>query len=506
VVHQPLHRKGGRQGGLKHTAAMSSLPNAPYAKDTIAAVATANGKGGIGVVRVSGPHARQVAKELLSKPIAPRQVVYCDFVDAQKLPIDTGIALFFQGPRSFTGEDVLELQGHGGPVVLNMLLRRVLALGVRAADAGEFTQRAFLNDKLDLAQAEAVADLIDAQTEQAVRLANRSLQGVFSQQIQTIVEQVIRLRMLVEATLDFPEEEIDFLEAADARGQLQTILDSMQQLLSRAAQGALLRSGLNVVLAGSPNVGKSSLLNALAGQEIAIVTPIAGTTRDKVVQAISIEGIALNIIDTAGLRETKDTVEQIGIERTWQEIESADLVLHLRAWDQALVHDETQQTIDSQLATVDADALLDSIRARLSQAQGRRTPIIQVMNKVDLSANQLPRIVTMFDEQNTAQIVVHCSARLGLGLDLLRQEILKCVGWQNTGDDLILARERQLVAMSKANEHTLFAQEHVGLGNSRLDLMAEELRLAQAQLSSITGQFTADDLLGEIFSRFCIGK
>ncbi len=474
---------------------MTSLPKVSYVKDTIAAVATANGKGGIGVVRVSGPNARLVAKELLSKPIVPRQVLYCDFVDAQRTAIDTGIALFFQGPHSFTGEDVLELQGHGGPVVLNMLLRRVLALGVRAADAGEFTQRAFLNDKLDLAQAEAVADLIDAQTEQAVRLANRSLQGVFSQQIQTIVEQVIRLRMLVEATLDFPEEEIDFLEAADARGQLQTILDSMQQLLSRAAQGALLRSGLNVVLAGSPNVGKSSLLNALAGQEIAIVTPIAGTTRDKVVQAISIEGIALNIIDTAGLRETKDTVEQIGIERTWQEIESADLVLHLRAWE-----------IDSQLATVDPDALLDSIRARLSQAQSRRTPIIQVMNKVDLSTNQSPRVETLTDEQNSPQTVVHCSARLALGLDLLRQEILKCVGWQNSGDDLILARERQLVAMRKAHQHTVFAQGHAALGNSRLDLMAEELRLAQAQLSSITGQFTADDLLGEIFSRFCIGK
>jgi tRNA modification GTPase len=485
---------------------MSSLPNAPYAKDTIAAVATANGKGGIGVVRVSGPQARQVAKELLSKPIVPRQVLYCDFVDAQNLPIDTGIALFFQGPHSFTGEDVLELQGHGGPVVLNMLLRRVLALGVRAADAGEFTQRAFLNDKLDLAQAEAVADLIDAQTEQAVRLANRSLQGVFSKQIQTIVEQVIRLRMLVEATLDFPEEEIDFLEAADARGQLQTILDSMQQLLSRAAQGALLRSGLNVVLAGAPNVGKSSLLNALAGQDIAIVTPIAGTTRDKVVQAINIEGIALNIIDTAGLRETKDTVEQIGIERTWQEIGSADLVLHLQAWDQELVLDETQHTTDSQLATVNADALLDSIRARLSQAQARRTPIIQVMNKVDLSANHLARVETLLDEQNSPQTVVHCSARLGLGLDLLKQEILKCVGWQNTGDDLILARERQLVAMRKAHQHTVLAQAHAALGNNRLDLMAEELRLAQALLSSITGQFTADDLLGEIFSRFCIGK
>jgi tRNA modification GTPase len=474
---------------------MRFLPNA---KDTIAAVATANGKGGIGVVRVSGPMAQQLALKLLSKPVSPRKAVYCDFIDAQGAPIDSGIALYFQKPHSFTGDDVLELQGHGGPVVLNMLLRRILDLGVRIAEAGEFTQRAFLNDKLDLAQAEAVADLIDAQTEQAVRLANRSLQGVFSAQIQTIVEQVIGLRMLVEATLDFPEEEIDFLEAADARGKLNQILDSMKALLARAAQGALLRNGLNVVLAGSPNVGKSSLLNALAGQDVAIVTPIAGTTRDKVVQAISIEGIAINMIDTAGLRQTDDTVEQIGIERTWQEIERADLVLHLQAWDQ-----------QSSAGARETDALLDSIRARLEQADGRRTPVIQVMNKVDLSANPSARVDKKDEQKNDrtlASVVVHCSARLGLGLDLLRQEILASIGWQNTGDDLILARERQLLAMRQAYEHTLAAQEHAALGNARLDLMAEELRLAQAQLSSITGQFTADDLLGEIFSRFCIGK
>jgi tRNA modification GTPase len=482
---------------------MSALPNS---KDTIAAIATANGKGGIGVVRISGPKARSVANEVLSKPIAARQAVYCDFVDANGAAIDAGIALFFQGPHSFTGEDVLELQGHGGPVVLNMLLRRVVSLDVRVAEAGEFTQRAFLNDKLDLAQAEAVADLIDAQTEQAVRLANRSLQGVFSEQIQTIVEQVIALRMLVEATLDFPEEEIDFLEASDARGQLQIIVDSMQQLLTRAAQGALLRSGLNVVLAGSPNVGKSSLLNALAGQDIAIVTPIAGTTRDKVIQAISIEGIALNIIDTAGLCQTDDTVEKIGIERTWQEIERADLVLHLRAWDEEQLSNNVQHNNDQQFANAAVDPLLDSIRARLSQSQGRRTPIIQVMNKVDLSANQIPRVQTVEQDNEPTQTVVHCSARLGVGLDLLRQEILNSIGWQNAGDDLILARERQLVAMRSACAHALVAGEHALQGNSRLDLMAEELRLAQAQLSSITGQFTADDLLGEIFSRFCIGK
>jgi tRNA modification GTPase len=478
----------------------------PLVKDTIAAVATANGKGGIGVVRISGPRARAVANTLLSKPIVARRVLYCDFVDAQRAVIDSGVALFFQGPHSFTGEDVLELQGHGGPVVLNMLLRRVLELDVRAAEAGEFTQRAFLNDKLDLAQAEAVADLIDAQTEQAVRLANRSLQGVFSQQIQTIVEQVIRLRMLVEATLDFPEEEIDFLEAADARGQLRVILDSMQQLLARAAQGALLRSGLNVVLAGSPNVGKSSLLNALAGQDIAIVTPIAGTTRDKVIQTISIQGIALNIIDTAGLRETNDPVEQIGIARTWQEIEQADLVLHLQAWDQGLVENAASPIKTDREADVTANSLLDRIRLRLGQAHGRWTPIIQVMNKVDLAVNREPRVEHPTDEVDSVQSVVHCSARLGLGLDLLRQEILKSVGWQNTGDDLILARERQLIAIRKATEHALIAQEHAALGNTGLELMAEELRLAQNQLSSITGQFTADDLLGEIFSRFCIGK
>ncbi len=461
------------------------LPN----KDSIAAIATANGKGGIGVVRVSGPAARSVAQQLLNKPIKLRKALYCDFLDAQANPIDTGIALFFQAPHSFTGEDVLELQGHGGPVVLNMLLRRVLQLGVRAAEAGEFTQRAFLNDKLDLAQAEAVADLIDAQTEQAVRLANRSLQGVFSNQINSIVERTIRLRMLVEATLDFPEEEIDFLQTADAQGQLFAIIEALQQLLQRAKQGALLRSGLNIVLAGAPNVGKSSLLNALAGDEVAIVTPIAGTTRDKVVQAISIEGVALNIIDTAGLRQTDEPVEQIGIARTWTEIERSDLVLHVRAADQA--HHAADEV------------LLQTIRERLkgNAAGNHQTPVVQVVNKVDLTANAQPRI-----ERSGNTTTVYVSASKALGIDLLGKALLDSVGWQNSGDDMILARERQLIALRAALNHLMLASQHSELGNRSLDLMAEELRLAQAQLSAVTGQFTADDLLGEIFSRFCIGK
>ena len=455
--------------------------------DTIAAIATAAGKGGIGVVRVSGPSVRAIATRICNKPLLPRQATFCGFLDNQNQVLDQGIALLFKGPHSFTGEDVLELQAHGGPVILQCLLNAVLAIAplTRLARPGEFTERAFLNDKLDLAQAEAVADLIDAQTEQAARLATRSLQGEFSKQVNSLVESVTKLRMLVEATLDFPEEEIDFLEAADARGQLSGLITSLQQLLNGARQGAMLRSGLNVVLVGAPNVGKSSLLNALAGVEVAIVTPIAGTTRDKVVQAIALEGIALNIIDTAGLRETSDTVEKIGIERTWAEVEKADIVLHLQDASAVMGADQ------------DAALILEQLRARIQ----RQVPLLNVMNKIDLLVSSQPSAVARLEGGS-----VWLSARNEIGLDLLRQEVLRLAGWQASGDNIVLARERQLLAMRKALASLLLAAQRAALGNQQLDLMAEELRLAQLQLSSITGEFSADDLLGEIFSRFCIGK
>ena len=453
--------------------------------DTIVAIATAAGKGGIGVVRVSGPAASSIALQICNKPLVARRAVFCGFVDADNQILDQGIALLFKGPHSFTGEDVLELQAHGGPIILQCLLNAVLSFNpaVRLAKPGEFTERAFLNDKLDLAQAEAVADLIDAQTEQAARLATRSLQGEFSTQVHGLVEGVTKLRMLVEATLDFPEEEIDFLEAADARGQLTRLIEQLRQLLSGAQQGALLRSGLNVVLVGAPNVGKSSLLNALAGVDVAIVTPIAGTTRDKVVQAITLEGIALNIIDTAGLRETSDAVEVIGIARTWAEVEKADIVLHLQDASQTQQHQNQSD-------------LIKQLRLRIA----RQVPMLTVMNKIDLISTNDPALAHL----NAG--CVWLSAREGLGLDLLKSEVLRLAGWQASGDNIVLARERQLVAMRKALGSLELAANRAKLGNQQLDLMAEELRLCQLQLSSITGAFSADDLLGEIFSRFCIGK
>ena len=455
--------------------------------DTIAAIATAAGRGGIGVVRVSGPAAQSIARRICDKPLAPRQAVFCGFTDANNDVLDQGIALLFKGPHSFTGEDVLELQAHGGPIILQCLLNAVLTIEpqARLAKPGEFTERAFLNDKLDLAQAEAVADLIDAQTEQAARLATRSLQGEFSKQVHGLVEGVTKLRMLVEATLDFPEEEIDFLEAADARGQLAALIAQLQHLLNGAQQGAMLRSGLNVVLVGAPNVGKSSLLNALAGMDVAIVTPIAGTTRDKVVQPIVLSGIALNIIDTAGLRETDDAVEKIGIERTWAEVEKADLVLHLQ--DASIAYCANHQS----------DQLLAQLRARIA----RQVPLLTVMNKIDL-LDKDKRLATARLEESC----VWLSARNALGLDLLRHEVLRLAGWQASGDNIVLARERQLLAMRKALAAMQLAAQRAALGNQQLDLMAEELRLSQLHLSSITGEFSADDLLGEIFSRFCIGK
>jgi tRNA modification GTPase len=452
----------------------------------IAAIATAPGRGGIGVVRASATSLAPLLAALFPDvALTPRRASYLPFKQADGAVIDQGIALYFKGPNSYTGEDVLELQGHGGPIVLQMLLARVLeagaASGLRLAEPGEFTRRAFLNDKLDLAQAEAVADLIDASTEAAAKSATQSLSGAFSKTINTLVEQTTGLRMLVEATLDFPEEEIDFLEKSDARGQLAVIVASLERVFQQAAQGALLREGLNVVLVGQPNVGKSSLLNALAGSDVAIVTPIAGTTRDKVSETIQIEGIPLNIIDTAGIRtidDAIDVVERIGIERTWGEVAKADVILHL---------------LDADLGPTRAD---DGIVAAFPPG----VPVLRVWNKIDLSGHK-PSVDPTEEATN-----IYLSAHEHVGMDLLRAELLRIAGWQQTGESLFLARERHLIALRSAHKHLALAGEHAAQNDQSLDLFAEELRLAQAQLSSITGQFSSDDLLGVIFSRFCIGK
>lgn len=388
--------------------------------------------------------------------------------------IDEGLLLYFPAPNSFTGEDVIELQGHGGPVVMQLLLARCLELGARLAEPGEFTRRAFLNGKLDLAQAEGVADLIEASTAAAARSAVRSLTGSFSKEVHGIVERLIDLRMLVEATLDFPDEDVDFLAEARALERIQAIASELEALLDRARQGSLLRSGLHVVLVGQPNVGKSSLLNRLAGEERAIVTDIAGTTRDALRETIQIEGIPLHITDTAGLRDTTDEVEKIGIARTWQEIERADVIVRL---------------VDVRAGLTEADAAID---ARLPAGVER----ITVFNKVDLAGRDAQRVDT------DGAVSLYLSAKAGQGIELLRAELLRVAGWHRHGEDIILARERHLIALREA-----LACIHRALDNRHaLELMAEELRLAQEAVNEITGEFTPDDLLGVIFSRFCIGK
>jgi tRNA modification GTPase len=453
-------------------------------RDPIVAIATAPGRGGIGIVRISGADLWPVVQGLLGASagrLAPRHALLAKFLDANGAEIDEGIALFFPAPHSYTGEDVLELQGHGGPVVLRLLLGRCLeagrALGMRIAEPGEFTRRAFLNDRLDLAQAEAVADLIDASTEVAARTAVRSLAGEFSQRIHALMDALIELRMLVEATLDFPEEEIDFLQRADAAGRLQRIRDDLAQVLARSRQGALLREGLNVVLVGAPNVGKSSLLNALAGEEVAIVTAVPGTTRDRIAQAVNVDGIPLNVIDTAGLRPTLDEVERVGIERTLAEIGRADVVLHL---------------VDAQQPAADTEVL-----TRVEERVGRGVPVLTVVNKIDLTG----------DAPLAAGDRVQLSARTGAGVDLLREALKRVAGWERetSGESLILARERHLDALARTRGHLALAAQHAAQ-SAQLDLYAEELRLAGNALGEITGEVSADDLLGAIFSRFCIGK
>lgn len=437
--------------------------------DLIAAVATALGRGGVGVVRVSGADVAPLAEAILGRLPEPRRATYTAFRDADGSTLDEGIALHFAAPHSFTGEAVLELQGHGGPAVLDLILQRCLALGARLAEPGEFSRRAFLNGKLDLAQAEAVADLIDAASAEAARSAVRSLAGAFSARVRELVDGLIRLRTLVEATLDFPDEEIDFLKQADATGQLDALDAALAGVHAQAKQGALLREGFTVVLVGQPNVGKSSLLNRLAGYEAAIVTEIAGTTRDTVREAIQIRGVPLHVVDTAGLRDTEDAVERIGIARTWAAVEKADAALLL---------------VDAAHGVGKEEA---AILARLSGVKR-----LTVHNKID-ARGEAPRAAG--DE-------IWLSAKTGAGIDLLRDKLLEAAGWQAAGEGVFTARARHLDALRRAAAHLAAARAAM----IRLELFAEELRLAQAALSEITGEFTADDLLGEIFGSFCIGK
>lgn len=446
-----------------------------YNPVAICAVATAPGRGGVGVVRVSGSQLLPMAAALTGgRQPRPRYAMHTDFLAEDGRAIDNGLLLYFPAPHSFTGEDVLELQGHGGPVVLKMLLARCVELGARLAEPGEFSKRAFLNDKMDLAQAESVADLIDAASESAARSALKSLKGAFSDEVHALTDELINLRMLVEATLDFPEEEIDFLKAADAEGRLARLAERLERVRGAARQGAILREGMHVVLVGRPNVGKSSLMNALAGDDVAIVTDIAGTTRDAVREEILIDGVPVHVIDTAGLRETEDVVERIGIERTWQAVERADLALVL---------------VDSRDGV---DAALDAILARLPAA----LPRVFVFNKIDLVGGA-PREDRLGD-----QPAVHLSARTAAGVELLKARLLAMVGFSGAGEGVFSARARHLDAIGRAGEHLRLAAQSM----RRLELMAEELRLAQNALSEITGEFTPDDLLGVIFSRFCIGK
>lgn len=442
--------------------------------DTIAAVATAPGRGGIGVVRISGQDLETFFQHLLGKTPRPRFASLSNFLDHDGAVIDEGIALFFPAPHSFTGENVLELQGHGGNAVMQRLLKRCLTLGARLAEPGEFTKRAFLNDKLDLAQAESVADLIDAASEEAAKSAVRSLQGEFSHAVHDIVARLIDLRMLVEACIDFPDEDIDFLEAADALGKLSRVQERLQELLALAKQGSLLREGVHVVLVGQPNVGKSSLLNQLAGDDVAIVTPVAGTTRDTVREEIEIKGVPFHILDTAGLRDTSCEVEQIGIARTWAAVEKASLALLL---------------LDSREGITPPD---EAILARLPPG----LPVVQIFNKIDL----LSREASIEKAAGITRIFV--SAKSGAGLNLLRQSLLELAGWEQTGEGAFMARERHLRALEQAR----VSLENAAENWRQLEFFAEELKLAQNSLSSITGEFGADDLLGEIFTRFCIGK
>jgi tRNA modification GTPase len=453
-------------------------------RDPIIAIATAKGRASVGIIRLSGQGVLQLSKALCHSELVPRHASLIKFHDEKQDPIDEGLAIFFQAPNSYTGEDVLELQCHGSSAGLGVLLDHCLKLGLpyglRLAQPGEFTERAFLNGKIDLAQAEAIADLIDASSSLAAKSAAKSLKGEFSKKIDVFLKSLIELRALTEATLDFPEEEIDFIKQHDVINRLNNILSSIKDVKKAAQQGAIIRDGLTIVLVGQPNVGKSSLMNALAGEEVAIVTDVAGTTRDRLKETIQIDGIPLHIVDTAGLRETSDSVEQIGIERTWKSIEQADLVLHLMDATHGAHVSETDK----------------SLIHRIQQACSKQVPVKMVWNKID----QLSTFKKSVDDE------IYVSAKTGQGLDDLKKELLQVAGWQPEAEGGILARKRHIEALLEAESHITVALELLLKEAQFIELAAEEMRLAQEALARITGQFLPDDLLGEIFSTFCIGK
>ncbi|MBI3157761.1 MAG: tRNA uridine-5-carboxymethylaminomethyl(34) synthesis GTPase MnmE [Burkholderiales bacterium] len=481
-------------------AAAGGVPlREPLPREPIAAIATAPGRGAVGIVRISGTGLAPLARAICARELAPRHAHYGAFLDADGQAIDHGLALYFPAPHSYTGEDVLELQAHGGPVVLQLLLARCLALagapgvpsGLRLARPGEFSERAFLNDKIDLAQAEAIADLIDASTEAAARSAARAAAGIFSQRVDALAARLVELRALVEATLDFPEEEIDFLESAGARARIDGVLAALDEMAAGARQGALLREGLRVVLAGQPNVGKSSLLNALAGAELAIVTPIPGTTRDRIGETIQIEGVPLHVVDTAGLREAAhaaDEVERLGMARSWEAIRDADAVVFL--------HDLTRRGDPAYEAGETA------IAAELA-AHGPPGAVLQVWNKADAAGAEADAVA---GEAGAAGAAIVLSARSGQGLDALRRTLLERAGWQARPEGVFIARARHLHSLGAARAHVAAAAALAAQRDAGLELLAEELRLAHRALGEITGQFGAEELLGEIFGRFCIGK
>ena len=450
-------------------------------KIPIIAIATAPGKSGVGIIRISGQNLTGLIQALFQKNLQPRQATLLALRDKLGQLIDQVLAIYFAAPASFTGEDILELQCHGGPHLLELVMQRCLELGkdigLEIAEPGEFSLRAYLNNKIDLAQAEAIADLIDAQSEAAVRGAARSLQGNFSDDVNDLVEEITQLRILVESTLDFPEEEIEFLENAHARERLSAVKTKLQTLQNGAKQGKILRDGIQMVLVGAPNVGKSSLLNTLAGEEVAIVTAIAGTTRDRIKESIQIEGVPMHVIDTAGLRQTSDEVEAKGIERTWEAIHSADLVIFLSA---------------PNVSSEDGD-----LKKRVLEAVPPKCAILEVLNKADL-----------LDEwaNSTSKDVISISAKTGQGVDDLKQEILKRVGWGGAQEGVIVSRRRHLDCIERASEHIARSEQFAANGNNSLELLAEELTLAQNHIGQITGKLLPDDLLGKIFSQFCIGK
>lgn len=441
--------------------------------DIIVAIATAPGRGGIGIVRISGVNLSGITSTILGGIPEPRKAILSSFTERSGDLIDQGIAIFFPAPHSYTGEDVLELQGHGGTAVLQLLLQRCLELGARLAHPGEFTQRAYLNDKLDLAQAESVADLIEASTSQAAKSAAQSLRGDFSRVVLRLVANLIDLRMLVEAMLDFPEEQLELPDYSQRDAKFQVIRSDVQRTLELAQQGSLLREGAHVVLIGQPNVGKSSLLNRLSGDDVALVSEIPGTTRDVIKQSIHLNGIPLHIFDTAGMRETNDVVEKLGIERTRSTFHQADVILLLMDASQGLMPDDL----------------------RILKELPQKTPRLFIFNKVDLC--QQSSLVKAIN----GEIHIYLSAKTGDGINLLKEHLLNTIGWHQE-EGVFIARERHINALGKAREHLNRAASE----SSRAEFYAEELRLAQLELSSITGEFTADELLGEIFSRFCVGK